>query len=215
MTMDTSIVSARTANADVELPLAVSGDFEIFLRMLTTQVQNQDPLSPMAADQFASQLASFSIVEQQSLTNQKIDSLAMALVNKNITTYSTVIGRIAYHEKPFEFNGSTIILEIGDLSEIDEELKISFLNSDGFEIYERSLLYGQDIVNWDGTDNTGRLVPVGSYTAELRRVVDNARMDISVSTGNIVEEVRFGGAQAELLLSDGTTILETEVSRLR
>ena len=213
--MDASIVSARTVNAAVELPLAVSGDFETFLRMLTTQIQNQDPLSPMAADQFASQLASFSMVEQQSLTNQKIDSLGVALIDKNIATYSAVIGRMAYHEKPFLFSGSSITLEVGELGEIDEELKLSFLNSDGFVIAERSLLHGQDIVNWDGTDNIGRLVPVGSYTAELRRATDDTRMDVSVSTGNIVEEVRFGGAQAELLLSDGTTILETEVSKLR
>lgn len=215
MTMDSSIVSARTSNAAVGLPLAVSGDFETFLRMLTTQMQNQDPLSPMASDQFASQLASFSMVEQQSHTNQKIDSLVAVLAKKNITTYSAVIGRMAYHEKPFAFSGSNITLEVGELSEIDEELKLSFLNSDGSVIYERSLQYGQNIVNWDGTDSTGRLVSVGSYTAELRRVVDNARMDVSVSTGNIVEEVRFGGAQVELLLSDGTTILETEVSKLR
>ena len=47
-----------------------SQHFETFLKMLTTQIQNQDPLSPMQADQFADQLASFSMVEQQTLTNQ-------------------------------------------------------------------------------------------------------------------------------------------------
>ena len=213
--METSIVSGGTATAVGDLPQAVSGDFETFLRMLTTQIQNQDPLSPMAADQFASQLASFSMVEQQSLTNQKMDSLVATLGSKNITTYSALIGRMAYHEEPFAFLGSSINLQIGEWGGVDNELKLSFLNSDGIVIYERLLPYGQDSVNWDGTDSTGQIVPVGVYTAELHRVNDDARTDILVSAGSIVEEVRFGGAQVELLLSDGTIILEPEVSKLR
>ena len=41
------------------------GDFETFLKMLTTQIRNQDPLNPMEGSEFAVQLATFSGVEQQ------------------------------------------------------------------------------------------------------------------------------------------------------
>ena len=44
---------------------ALSSDFETFLRMLTTQLQNQDPLNPVDSADFAVQLATFSSVEQQ------------------------------------------------------------------------------------------------------------------------------------------------------
>lgn len=48
---------------------ALSSDFETFLKMLTVQMQNQDPLNPIDSTEYAMQLATFSSVEQQVLTN--------------------------------------------------------------------------------------------------------------------------------------------------
>lgn len=48
---------------------ALSSDFETFLKMLTTQMENQDPLNPVDSAEFAMQLATFSGVEQQIRTN--------------------------------------------------------------------------------------------------------------------------------------------------
>ena len=53
----------------------ISSDFETFLKMLTTQLQNQDPLDPVKSEDFAVQLATFSGVEQQVLTNDLLESL--------------------------------------------------------------------------------------------------------------------------------------------
>ncbi len=47
-------------------------DFQTFLTLLTTQLRNQDPLKPMDSTQFVAQLASFSAVEQQVRTNEKL-----------------------------------------------------------------------------------------------------------------------------------------------
>ena len=49
--------------------------FDNFLTMLTTQLKNQDPLSPMDTAQFTEQLVMFSSVEQALATNQKLDQL--------------------------------------------------------------------------------------------------------------------------------------------
>ncbi len=48
-------------------------DFQTFLKLLTAQMRNQDPLEPLDATQFVAQLASFSSVEQQIETNAKLD----------------------------------------------------------------------------------------------------------------------------------------------
>lgn len=53
----------------------IDSDFETFLQMLTTQMQNQDPLNPMESTDFAVQLATFSGVEQQVRTNQLLEAL--------------------------------------------------------------------------------------------------------------------------------------------
>ena len=52
-----------------------SSDFETFLKMLTTQIKNQDPLNPMEGTEFAVQLATFSGVEQQVQTNTLLQQM--------------------------------------------------------------------------------------------------------------------------------------------
>ena len=53
----------------------LSGNFQTFLKLLTTQLQNQDPTSPMDTNQFTNQLVMYSQVEQQIGTNDKLDNL--------------------------------------------------------------------------------------------------------------------------------------------
>jgi flagellar basal-body rod modification protein FlgD len=55
---------------------ALTSDFETFLRMLTVQMKNQDPLNPIESSDFAVQLATFSGVEQQVKTNDLLTKLA-------------------------------------------------------------------------------------------------------------------------------------------
>ena len=50
----------------------MAGDFETFLKLLTAQLRNQDPLQPMDSTEFVAQLASFSAVEQQVRANDRL-----------------------------------------------------------------------------------------------------------------------------------------------
>ncbi|WP_416883813.1 flagellar hook capping FlgD N-terminal domain-containing protein [Marivita sp.] len=209
-----SIMGGNSGTSQAQIS-NVSQDFETFLRMLTTQIQNQDPLSPMAADQFASQLASFSMVEQQTLTNQKLDILASAFGAGGITAYASVVGRFALHEGPFDFTGAEITLEIADITEFDGDVKLVILDSRGAVVSEAALAAGQSRVTWNGTDFEGRIVAPATYTAEIRRVADETNIDVRIATGDLVEEVRFGATQVELLLANGTVVPETAITTLR
>ena len=53
----------------------LAGNFNTFLTLITSQLQNQDPLSPMDSTQFTQQLVQFSAVEQQINGNKKLDQL--------------------------------------------------------------------------------------------------------------------------------------------
>lgn len=68
--------SAFAANAaPAPASTVLNSDFETFLKMLTVQMQNQDPLNPMDSSEYAMQLATFSGLEQQVLTNELLNSL--------------------------------------------------------------------------------------------------------------------------------------------
>ena len=72
-------VTTPTVQTDQQQAAAVlSSDFETFLQMLTAQARYQDPLEPIDSSEYASQLAQFSMVEQQVLSNDLLTSLTNA-----------------------------------------------------------------------------------------------------------------------------------------
>ena len=76
MVGDVSIGTALNQQAQTNSSsVGLASDFNQFLILLTTQLQHQDPLSPMDTTEFTNQLVAFSGVEQQINTNQKLDSL--------------------------------------------------------------------------------------------------------------------------------------------
>ena len=68
-----STTSNSTSNSTTD---AISEQYTMFLELLTAQVQNQDPLSPMDSTQFVDQLATFTSIEQQVQTNDHLTSIA-------------------------------------------------------------------------------------------------------------------------------------------
>lgn len=67
--------STPVANAS-NVSAGIGVEFNSFLRLLTAQVQNQDPLAPIDSTQFVEQLATFSSLEQQVNTNQTLSTIA-------------------------------------------------------------------------------------------------------------------------------------------
>src|SRR5258708_3531997 len=70
----------------------LSADFNNFLTLLTTQLKNQDPLSPMDSTQFTQQLVAFTGVEQQINTNTKLDQLIKLDKSSLMTSAASYIG---------------------------------------------------------------------------------------------------------------------------
>ncbi|HEX6610803.1 MAG TPA: flagellar hook assembly protein FlgD [Hyphomicrobiaceae bacterium] len=77
-------VQSQTANS------SVAPDYNSFLRLLVAQMKNQDPMKPIDATQYVSQIASFSNVEQAVQTNAKLDALMTSFA---LTQADGVIGR--------------------------------------------------------------------------------------------------------------------------
>lgn len=83
------------------------GDFQTFLTMLTTQMQNQNPLEPIEASDFAAQLATFSGVEQQVQTNELLASLAARM---GLTDLAAWVGRDVLSHAPVQYTGAPLQL---------------------------------------------------------------------------------------------------------
>ena len=80
--------------SEVDFRTAVPvGDYDSFLRLLTTQLKNQDPLAPLDATQFVSQLSQFASVEQMIQSNRKLDQIISSLGANSIMADIGLIGR--------------------------------------------------------------------------------------------------------------------------
>lgn len=87
-----SASSAAGATAPANSLTSLSGNFQDFLNLLMTQLQNQDPTSPLDTNQFTSQLVQFASVEQQIDTNQSLTSLIQLTQSGEILQSSSMVG---------------------------------------------------------------------------------------------------------------------------
>src|ERR1022692_4900567 len=88
--------TATNANGTTSTPDAMAGlstNFSTFLTLLTTQLKNQDPTSPMDSNQFTQQLVEFSQVEQQINTNSNLQTLITQGTSQAGTFAASYLGK--------------------------------------------------------------------------------------------------------------------------
>ncbi|MDZ7628423.1 MAG: flagellar hook capping FlgD N-terminal domain-containing protein [Parvularculaceae bacterium] len=110
----TTTTPSRTPQAErTPASDASAVDFQSFLRLLTAQLRNQDPLSPLDSTQFVAQLASFSTVEQLVSANARLDSLGDSLSGGGLGDYADWIGRTAeIFGQPARFDGAPVAVGV-------------------------------------------------------------------------------------------------------
>jgi len=173
--------SASAANTLASTQIA--GNFQSFLQLLTVQLQNQNPLSPLDTNQFTQQLVEFAGVQQQLNTN---DSLA-TLVSLQQTAQSTQA--LGFVGKTAVVNGNTASLTnsqatwLLDISS-NSTVNISIANSTGQTVFTGKFPAnaGKDQpFNWNGRANDGTLLPDGTYKLTAT-ATDSAGNSVGVST---------------------------------
>jgi flagellar basal-body rod modification protein FlgD len=161
-------------------------DFDQFLLLLTTQLKNQDPLSPMDSTEFTNQLVNFSQVEQQIKTNDNLSKLLTMSNNSQTTLGLSYIGlSIGIKGNRFEFDpNSTASVKVNyNLPAPASTDTISIMDQNGNTVYTTSgeLLSGTHSFTWNGKDQSGQSVPAGIYTLQVS-AVDGSHNPINVST---------------------------------
>jgi flagellar basal-body rod modification protein FlgD len=194
--------SAAAANALANTQIA--GNFQSFLQLLTTQLQNQNPLSPLDTNQFTQQLVEFAGVQQQINTN---DSLA-TLVSLQQTAQSTQA--LGFVGKTAVVKGNTAALSNSEATwelniPSNSTVNISIASSNGQTVYTNSFAVNagnNQVFNWNGLGSDGTQVPDGNYTLTAT-AKDSAGNSVAVSTqvAGVVSSVDL--TQSPPLLSIG------------
>jgi len=160
----------------------IASNFTTFLQLLTTQLQNQDPLSPLDTNQFTQQLVEFAQVEQQMKSNDQLTSL-VALEKSAVASTA-----LAYVGATVVVDGSTAQLANGTANWNLNVTKpstatITIKDSTGQNAFTGSVAVnpGTQAFTWNGRGNDGRLWPDGSYTLTAT-AVDANNQSVAIST---------------------------------
>jgi flagellar basal-body rod modification protein FlgD len=143
---------------------SLSSNFTDFLSLLMTQLQNQDPSSPMDSNQFTSELVQFTSVEQQINTNSNLTQLIQLTQASQIEQSASMIG------KPVTATSSQLTLqnsnaEISFNTTTAEPVAIAVYNSAGAQVQTATLTStaGANQWTWNGQSANGTTMPDGAY----------------------------------------------------
>ncbi len=186
----TSTGLAEQSSQTTSQKVTLADDFSDFLRLLTTQLQNQDPLSPMDSTEFTNQLVQFSQVEQQINSNQKLDSLlALQLSSISSVALGYVGMDISYVSSEMNYDGTTPIDINYALSADAVSAKVNVYNEEGELVYSADAPKdtGTNKFTWNGTNTGGQPVEAGTYTVKIDALDkdDKAIENSTVVTGHV------------------------------
>lgn len=193
----------------------ISADFETFLIMLTTQLENQDPLNPVESSDFAVQLATFSGVEQQVLTNQLLDDLARHMGAGGVSAAEWV-GKEVRAPTSATFDGTPVSV-FASIPPQADAAQLVVVDDTGATIQRLPVDPAQSTFLWTGLGADGVPLPGGSYSFFVESF--DGQQALGRTQGEVfarVSEVQIGTAgQLTLLLDSGGAVGADQVSSLR
>ena len=201
-----------------QTPAAMTGeasDYETFLKMLTVQMQNQDPLNPVEASDFAAQLAAFSSVEQQVQTNDLLASIAARLASSDFAALADWVGMEVRSSGAAYFDGSEIAT-IGTKHPAADKTDLVVRDESGLEIYRETIKERNGDVVWTGETTIGQRAPNGLYSLSLEGFSAGESLgEVPLETYGRVQEARMEQGELTLVLEGGQTVPAAGVTALR
>src|SRR6185295_16880864 len=161
----------------------LAGNFQTFLTLLTTQLQNQNPLDPLDTNQFTQQLVQFAGVEQQLKTNDQLTSLVSLQQTAQATQALGFVGKTAVVDgASTRLTNSAATWTLG--VEQNSNVAITIASSTGQNVFTGNYpatAGANQAFSWDGKGNDGTQWPDGKYTLTAT-AVDASGNPVAVST---------------------------------
>jgi flagellar basal-body rod modification protein FlgD len=186
----------------------LSNNYSTFLTLLTSQLQNQDPLSPMDSTQFTQQLVEFSGVEQQIQTNQQLSSLADQFKAATAGSSLSYLGRDAIMQ-----SDTTTLPSGGDanwdynLASTANNVSLTVEDASGRTVFTTTgqNSSGDHLFTWDGKDANGTLQPAGNYKLVVSATdASGAAITSTTTIRETISGVDFSGTTPQIITSSGS-----------
>jgi len=191
-TPEAATISETASNTAAQ---ALNENFDLFLALLTTQLQNQNPLDPMDTSEMTSQIVQFTSVEQTIATNSNLETLIA--LNRSQSSESSV----GYIGKEVEALSQAAKFTEGErtewrfsLAEDSPEVKMTIVDSNGSAVYTETISAdeGTHDFSWDGSLDDGGTASDGTYFLSVQAIDDDGgTVQTDVRIVGIVNSVDF------------------------
>jgi flagellar basal-body rod modification protein FlgD len=183
----------------------LSGNFQTFLTLLTTQLKNQDPTSPMDSNQFTQQLVEYSQVEQQINANTNLQTL----ISQGSSNASAMT--VGYLGKNVSITNGNASLTNGsatwtyNLGSKAASATLTVTNSAGTVVYTGpgSVNAGNNTFTWNGQDNNGNQLNDGVYKLSVTATDPSGNaITSSVASAGTVSQIDMTGSTPKLVVGN-------------
>ena len=188
MTTTTTVSTTPTTSSTAAIGSSMqslAGNFDTFLQLLTTQLQNQDPLDPMDTDTFTQELVEFASVEQQVDMNTNMQTLISMQSTSEATSALQLVGSTV------TISGSSSRLSTATSTPATWSLtspstatgQVTITSSAGTTAYTGTVALnaGTNTYTWNGVGTNGQTWPDGTYTISVAATNANGQA-VTVST---------------------------------
>src|SRR5215470_9848616 len=216
-TTTTPASSSTLSNSDqINLNNQIAGNFTSFLTLLTTQLQNQNPLDPLDTNQFTQQLVQFASVEQQLKTNDELTTLVSLQQTTQATQALGFVGKTAVvNGKTASLSNSSATWNLNIPS--NGNLTVTIANANGQTVFTNNYQVtagNNQPFTWNGQGNDGTKWQDGQYTLTATATDSSGNSQaITTEIQGVVSSVDL--TQTPPLLSiDGQTFTVNQIKRI-
>jgi flagellar basal-body rod modification protein FlgD len=183
----------------------IAGNFDTFLQLLTTQLQNQDPLDPLDTDQFTEQLVEFASVEQQVDMNTNLQTLISMQQTSEATSALQLVGaNVTIAGNSATLSNATSTPATWSLSTTTPATaNVTITSAAGTTAYTGTVALnaGTQTYSWNGQGNNGQTWPDGTYTLSLTAIGANGQaVTVSTQTQGTVSGVNLSSNPPTLVV---------------
>lgn len=194
--------AATTSGATSPAASQLANDYSMFLKLLTTQMQNQDPLNPMDTSEYTQQLVQYSQVEQAIEQTRTLKDILASMGTQDLVSASNLIGRDIEVNTPTAPLGDTPArwtwTQDGTARTV-ATLTATIRDAQGRVVETRALPpAASGRFDWDGTLSGGGTAAAGNYTLTLQA---------TDAAGNAVPVTVHAIGRVDQILSDSGGVL--------
>ena len=216
--LSAAIPSHLMADPSKDLPKAKNAmGKEDFMKLLMTQLQNQDPLKPMEHQEFAAQLAQFGSLEQLTNIQKGIEGLhtsqgegaklsALGLIGKKVQAVGNQLDLLEGQEVSMKYTAKEGVAPV----------RAAIYTEGGKLVRELDIARAEGVeVKWDGKDQEGKTLPSGKYTFRVQGVDKSGQaQELSTELSGRVTGVEMEGKDPVLVVETGTGKTKLELGRV-